>query len=147
MFAYWEHEVISTSLVSLLGSGPNNCAAIAVLFTSVLKVQQIVSFPLSLMFTRTPTTVPMRHGRSAHWPPHTRTPSGGGLSRHHRWAYPPHTPDPEYQSRRVHPLPTTTSPPPAERAGLAEYSRSFQFFRQVCEPPSNHTAPSHSREF
>lgn len=27
------------------------------------------------------------------------------------------------------------SPLPAERTGLAEYSRGFQFFRQVCEPP------------
>lgn len=39
VFAYWEHEVISTSLVSLLGSGPDNYAvAITATFTSVLKV-------------------------------------------------------------------------------------------------------------
>lgn len=38
VFAYWEHKVISTSLVSLLGSRPDNYIAIAVIFTSVLKV-------------------------------------------------------------------------------------------------------------
>lgn len=30
--------------------------------------------------------------------------------------------------------------------GFAEYSRSFQFFRQVCEPPPHPAATSHSRE-
>lgn len=47
VFAYWEHEVISTSLVSLLGSGPDNYAfAITATFTSVLKVPINCLFPI-----------------------------------------------------------------------------------------------------
>lgn len=47
VFAYWEHEVISTSLVSLLGSGPDNYAvAITATFNSVLKVPINCLFPI-----------------------------------------------------------------------------------------------------
>lgn len=44
VFAYWDREVISTSLVSLLGSGPDNHTGISALFPLVLTVLQIISF-------------------------------------------------------------------------------------------------------
>lgn len=55
--------------------------------------------------------------------------------------------EPECQSlpaRRAQ-LPRFKSQYPTEHTGLAEYSRSFEFFRQVCEPPVRHVVPSLTR--
>lgn len=126
VFAYWEHEVISTSLVSPLGSRPDNYTAIAVTVTPVLKVPQIV--PSSLTFARTPSTVPLRSGARLighHTHAHTE---GGSLL-----PPPPGLPTTHTERPRI-PI-SACATPPTEHIGLAEYSRSFQFFRQVREPP------------
>lgn len=103
-----------------------------------------MSLSLPTMFTRTPTTVSMRQGprligRHTHTHTHRR---GGSLFANYHRAYPPHTHKPWIPISAC----ALQWPPPTERTGLAEYSRSFQFFRQVREPPSRHAAPSHSRE-
>lgn len=114
MFAYWEHEVTSTLLVSRLGSMPENYIHFGSINCLFFFLAYIL-FLLPQLFPRDKVLGSLATTHMGGW---------GGLSCHHRWVYPPHT------HTHIHP-----SPPPAERTGLAEYSKSFQFFRQVCEPP------------
>lgn len=70
VFAYWDREVTSTSLVSLLGSGPDNHTAITVLFTLVLTAPQIISFPVPSRVRSYPVYHSRKVRRSARGLPH-----------------------------------------------------------------------------
>lgn len=76
VFAYWDRKVTSTSLVSLLGSGPDNHTAITVLFTLVLTVPQIISFPVPSRVRSHSVYHSRKVRRSAHWLPHAHSLGG-----------------------------------------------------------------------
>lgn len=71
VFAYRDREVVSTSLVSLLGSGPDNHTSITARFTLVLTVLQIISFPVPSRVRSPSVYCSHKARRSAHWLPHT----------------------------------------------------------------------------
>lgn len=95
----------------------------------------------SLPFSRAPPSAPVRRGARliGH---HTHTDGGGGGGGVSLLPPPPpglthHTHTLTLNTNLCIP-PRFKSPPPTVHTGLAEYSRSFQFFRRVCEPPSHH---------
>lgn len=116
MFAYWDHEVTSTLLVSRLGSMPENY----IHFGSKGSINCLFFFLAYILFL-----LPQLFPRDKVLGSLATTHMGGwGVSLATTAGFTHHT------HTHIHP-----SPPPAERTGLAEYSKSFQFFRQVCEPP------------